>query len=151
MGWGGMGVKNVKTMTSLFWGGSKILNLLVFFIFSRKSVFGSRLHRVCVEQSGTGANAASTYFCYFCDGGVLGDFSDPMVPTLRESIGDVVTIYTSWDSKQRFLWPRALPRAGYGLFERQDLTVCTKNGLHFFILFPMLAVMGTFVTLWYPL
>ena len=90
-GWGG-GVKNVEKMTPLFFG-SQIMNLLVFSILSRKSVSGSRLHRVCMGRSGTSAYAVYALFSLFCYVGDFGDLGDPVVPTLRGASGDVVTVY----------------------------------------------------------
>ena len=90
--WGG-GVKNVEKMTPPFFG-SKIMNPFGFFsILSRKSVSGSRLHRVCMGQSGTSAHAVYALFSHFWYVGGFGDLGDPVVPTLRGASGDVVTIY----------------------------------------------------------
>ena len=105
---GGGGVSYVKKTTPPFLG-SKIMNLLGFFILSRKSVFGSQLHRVCVERSGTGANAVYAVFSRCCYVGVFGDRNDPVVPTLRCESGDVVTAYANKDAKGRFLQSLALP------------------------------------------
>ena len=79
-------------MTPPFFG-SKIMNLLVFSILSRKSVSGSRLHRVCMGRSGTSAHAVYALFRHFCDVGVFGGLGDPVVPTPRGVSGDVVTVY----------------------------------------------------------
>ena len=79
-------------MTPPFFG-SKIMNLLVFSILSRKSVPGSRLHGVCMGRSGTSAHAAHALSSHFCYVGGFGDLGDPVVPTLRGVSGDVVTIY----------------------------------------------------------
>ena len=73
---------------SLF--GSKIMNLLVFFILSQKSVSVSRLHGVCMGRSGTSAHAVYALFIHFF---FVGGFGDPVVSTLRGVSGDVVTIY----------------------------------------------------------
>ena len=73
--------------------GSKILNSLVFFILSRKSVSGSRLHGVCMGRSGTSVDAVCALFSHFCYVGGFGGFSDPVVPTLRGVSGNVVTVY----------------------------------------------------------
>ena len=89
-GWGGGGQK----MTPPFFG-SKIMNLLVFLILSRKSVSGSRLHRVCMGRSGTSAYAVYALFSHFCYVGGFGDLGDPVVPTLRGVSGDVVTVSAS--------------------------------------------------------
>ena len=67
-----------------FWG-SKIMNLLVFLILSRRSVSGSQLHRICV--------ALYALFGHFCYVGGFGDLGDPVVPTPRGVSGDVVTVY----------------------------------------------------------
>ena len=45
--------------------GSKIMNLLVFSILSRKSVSGSQLHGVCMGWSGTSACAVYALFSHF--------------------------------------------------------------------------------------
>ena len=63
--------------------GSKITNLLVFFVLSRKSVSGSRLLGVCMGRSGTSAYAGYAFFSHFCYVGGFGDLGDPMLPTLR--------------------------------------------------------------------
>ena len=55
VGFGGA-VKNVKKMSPPLFG-SKIMNLLVFSIVSRKSVFGSRMH----SQKTTTHNYNSSY------------------------------------------------------------------------------------------
>ena len=91
MGVGG-GVKNVEKMTPPFFG-SKIMNLLVFSILSRKSVSGSRLYGVCMGRSGTSANAVYALFSHFCYVGGFGDLGDPVLPTPRGASGDVVTVY----------------------------------------------------------
>ena len=72
-------------MTPSFFG-SKIMNLLVFFILSRKSVSGSRLHGVCMGRSGTSASALYALFSHFCYVGGFGDLSDPVLPTLYHRI-----------------------------------------------------------------
>ena len=79
-------------MTPPFFG-SKIMNLLVFSILSRKSVSGSRLHRVCMGRSGTSAYAVYALSSHFCYVGGFGDLGDPVVPTLRDVSGDVLTVY----------------------------------------------------------
>ena len=68
------------------------MNLLVFSILSRKSVSGSRLHGVCMGRSGTSAHAIYALFSHFCFVGGFGDLGDPVVPTLRGVIGDVVAV-----------------------------------------------------------
>ena len=77
--------------------GSNDINLLGFFILSQKSVFGSRLHRVCVEWCGTSTDAPYAFFSCFCCVGVFGNLSDPtgtpVVPTLRGASVDVMTAY----------------------------------------------------------
>ena len=83
-----------QKMTPPFFG-SKIMNLLVFLILSRKSVSGSRLHRVCMGRSGTSAGAVYALFSHFCYVGGFGDLGDPVVSTLRGVSGDVVTVYAS--------------------------------------------------------
>ena len=87
-GWGGGGQK----MTPPFFG-SKIMNLLVFFILSRKSVSGFQLYGVCMGRSGTSAYAVYALFSHFCHVGGFGDLGDPVVPTVRGVSGDVVTVY----------------------------------------------------------
>ena len=66
-----------------------------FLILSRKSVSGSRLHRVCMGRSGTSAYAVYALFSHFCYVGGFGDLGDPVVPTLRGVSGDVVTVSAS--------------------------------------------------------
>ena len=73
--------------------GLKIKNPLVFFILSRKSVSGSRLHGVCMGRSRTSAHAVYALFSRFCYVGGFGDLGDPVLPTLRGVSGDVVTVY----------------------------------------------------------
>ena len=90
MGGGGGGSKNDPPFF-----GSKIMNLLVFLILSRKSVPGSRLHRVCMGQSGTSAYAVYALFQPFCYVGGFGDLGDPVVSTPRGVSGDVVTVSAS--------------------------------------------------------
>ena len=46
----------------------------IFSILSRKSVFGSGLRRVCVERSGTSADAMYAGFSCFCYVGIFGNF-----------------------------------------------------------------------------
>ena len=89
----------------------------VFFprFFSRKSVFGCRLHGVCMRRSGTSAYAFYALFSHFCYVGGFGDLSDPVVPTLRGVSGDVVTVYAYEDTKGGFLQSLALPTGGGGL------------------------------------
>ena len=81
-----------QKMTPPFFG-SKIMNLLVFSILSRKSVSGFQLHRVCMGRSGTSAYAVYALFSHFCYVGGFGDLGDPVVSTLRGANGNVVTIY----------------------------------------------------------
>ena len=64
-----------------------------FSILSRKSVSGSRLHRVCMGRSGTSANAVYALFSHFCYVGGFGDLGDPVVPGPRGVSGDIVTVY----------------------------------------------------------
>ena len=66
-----------------------------FSILSRKSVSGSRLHRVCMGRSGTSAYAVYAFFGHFCYVGDFGNLGDPVVPTPRGASGDVVTVYAS--------------------------------------------------------
>ena len=76
--------------------GLKITNLLVFTILSRKSVFRSRLHRVCVGGMGRAQFSQFVQFSViFYYVGVFGNLSDPVIPTLRGATGDVVTVHTS--------------------------------------------------------
>ena len=64
---------------------------LGFSILSRKSVYGSGLHGVCMGRSGTSAiYALLSQFCYV---GGFGDLGDPVVPTLRGVSGDAVRVY----------------------------------------------------------
>ena len=79
-------------MTSAFFG-SKIMNLSGFFILSRKSVSGSRLHGVCIGWSGTSAHAVDLLLSHFCYVGSFCDLGEPVVPTLRGVSGDVVRVY----------------------------------------------------------
>ena len=44
-------------------------------------------------RSGTSAYAVYALFGLFCYVGGFGDLSDPVVPTLRDVSGDVVTVY----------------------------------------------------------
>ena len=44
-------------------------------------------------RSGTSANALYALSSHFCYVGVFGDLGDPVVPTLRDVSGDVVTVY----------------------------------------------------------
>ena len=81
-----------KKMTPLFFG-SKIMNLLVFSILSRKSVSGSQLHGVCTGRIGTSAYATYALFSHFCYVGGLDKPGDPVVATLRGMSRDVVTAY----------------------------------------------------------
>ena len=64
-----------------------------FSISSRKSVSGSRLHRVCMGRSGTSAHVVYPLFSHFCNVGCFGDLGDTVVPTLRGVSGDIVTVY----------------------------------------------------------
>ena len=75
--------------------GSKIMNLLVFSILSRKSVSGSRLHGVCMGLSGTSTCGVYALFSHFWYVGKVGDLGDLLLPTLRGVSGDVVTLYAS--------------------------------------------------------
>ena len=88
MGGGGWG----QNMTPTFFG-SKIMNLLVFFILTRKSVSGPGLHGVCMGRSGTSAGAIYALFSHFCYAGGFGDLGDPVLPTPRGVSADVVTVY----------------------------------------------------------
>ena len=47
--WGAGGGVKKWYKNDPFWGGLEITNLLVFLILSRKSIFGSQLHWVCVR------------------------------------------------------------------------------------------------------
>ena len=77
-------------MTPPFFG-LKIINFLVFFsILSRKSVSGSRLHGLCMGQSGTSANAVYALFSHFWYVGGFGNLGDAVVPTLRGVSGEVL-------------------------------------------------------------
>ena len=44
-------------------------------------------------RSATSAYAVYALFSHFCYVGGFGDLSDPVVPTLRDVSGDVVTVY----------------------------------------------------------
>ena len=76
------------------------------------------------------ASAVYAVLNRFCYVDVFGGFSDPVVPTLRGTIGDFVAAYAYWDTKGPFLQSLALPRAGHGPCERRQITVSTNNGLH---------------------
>ena len=88
----GGGVKNVEKMSPLFLGRKSSI-FWFFSILSRKTVFGSRLHRACMGRSGTNAYAVYAIVSHFCYVGGCGDLGDPVVPTLRDVSGDVVTVY----------------------------------------------------------
>ena len=109
--------------------GLTILYPLVFSILSQKSVSGSRLHGVCMGQSGTSAFAVYAFFSCFCYVGGFGDPGDPELPTLRGVSGDVVTINAYYDTKGHFLQSLALLRAGQNPCQRREMTVSTNNGL----------------------
>ena len=47
-----------------------------------------------MERGGTSAYAVDAVFSHFHYLSVFGNLSDPVVPTLRGAIGDVVTVYT---------------------------------------------------------
>ena len=81
-----------QKMTPLFLGRKSRI-FWFFSILSRKSVSGSRLHRVCMGPSGTSASAVYALFSHFCYVGGFGDLRNPVVPTLRGVSGDVVTVY----------------------------------------------------------
>ena len=81
-GGGGGGVKMSKKRPPFF--GSKIMNRRFFFsVLSGKTVFGSRLHGVCMGWSGTSTYAVYAVFSHFCNIGDFGNLGDPVVPTLR--------------------------------------------------------------------
>ena len=90
---GGGGVKNVQKMTPPFFWVENHESFGFFFILSRKSVSGSRLHGVCMGRSGTSAYVAYALFSHFCYVGGLGNLGGPVVSTLRDVSGDVVTVY----------------------------------------------------------
>ena len=98
--------------------GSKIMNLLVFFIFSPKSVSGSQLHGVCMGQGAKSAHVVHALFSHYCYVGGVGDVGDPVLPTLRDVSGDIVTIYAYLDTKGRFFavcsltqgWSKPVPK-----------------------------------------
>ena len=70
------------------------MNLLVFFsILSQKSVSGTRLHGVCMGQSGKSVAAVYAFSSHFCYVGGFDDLVDPVLPTLRGVSGDTVTGY----------------------------------------------------------
>ena len=48
---------------------------------------------VCMGRSGTSAAAVDALFSHFCYVGSFGDLGDPVVPTLRDVRGDVMTVY----------------------------------------------------------
>ena len=83
----------LKNDPPFFWFENHELIFWFFSILSRKSVSGSRLHRVCMGRSGTSANAVYALFGHFWYVGGFGDLGDPTVPTLRGVSGDVVTVY----------------------------------------------------------
>ena len=93
MGGVGGGVKNVEKMTPPFFWVENHESFGFFSILSRKSVSGSRLHRVCMGRSGTSAYAVYALFSHLCYVGGFGNLGDPVVPTLRGASGDVVTVY----------------------------------------------------------
>ena len=88
-------VRNVEKMTPPSFLGSKIMNLLVFFVFEPKNFSGFRLHGVCMGRSGTSAYAVYAIFRHFWCVESFGNLGDPMVPTLRGMSGYVVTVYAS--------------------------------------------------------
>ena len=79
--------------------------------------------------SGTSACAVYALFSHFCYVGCFGDLGDPGVPTLRGVSGDVVTVYTYYDTEGRFLESLAMPRAVHNPCQRAEMTVSTNNGL----------------------
>ena len=62
--------------------------------------------------SGTSAHAVHALFGHFCYVGGIGDFGDPVVPTLRGVSGDVVTVYATATS-YKFLC--SMPGSGRSL------------------------------------
>ena len=81
-------------------------------------LISTRLHRVCVEWSGTSAHAVYAVFTCFCYIGVFGNLTDPVVPTLRCASRDVMTAYAYKHTEGCFLQSLALPSAGQGPNER---------------------------------
>ena len=59
------------------------MNPLIFFYLEPKKCFRVTINEVFVERSGTSAHAVYA----------IGDFRDPVVPTLSGTNGDVVTAY----------------------------------------------------------
>ena len=93
MGWGmGESKMSKKRPPPCFWVETHE-SFFFFSILSRKSVSGSRLHGVCMGQSGTSAHAVYALFSHFCYLGGFGDLGDLVLPTLRGVSGDVVTVY----------------------------------------------------------
>ena len=98
-------------------------------IVSRKSVFATRLYVVCMEWSGTIADAVYALLSHFCYVGVFRDLGDP-VPTLRGVSGDVVTVYANYDTKRHFFAVSSLAQSRSKPGHRHEMTVSTKNRLH---------------------
>ena len=90
-GWGGGGGGS-KNDPPFFWVENHE-SFGFFSILSRKSVSGSRLHRVCMGRSGTSAYAVYALVSHLCYVGGFGDLGDPVLPTPRGVSGDVVTVY----------------------------------------------------------
>ena len=79
-------------MTPPFFG-SQIMNLLVFFDFEPKKVFPGP-NSIGFVWGGVGRALMQFMhlFSHFCYVGGFGDLGDPVVPTLRDVSGDVVTV-----------------------------------------------------------
>ena len=60
---------------------------------------------------GRALHAVYALFGRFCYVAGFGDLGDPVVPTLRDVSGDVVTVYAYYDTEGRFLQSLALPGA----------------------------------------
>ena len=76
-----------------------------------------------------GRSGTSAFFSHFCYVGGFGDLGDPVVPTLRGTSGDVVTVSASQDTEGRFLQSLALLRAVHNPCQRFEMAVSTNNGL----------------------
>ena len=101
---------------------SKIMNILVFFVLSRKSVFPSLLHRVCMEPSETSADAVHALFSHFC---YVGAFC-ALVTRGTHSKGckhGCCDYMPTRIRKDVFLDSLALPRAGQDPCQRRETTV----------------------------
>ena len=118
--------------------------LLVFFDFELKNCFRVPTLWGMYGVEWTSIYAVCALFSHFCYVGGCGHVGDPVLPTPRGVSGDVVTAYAYWDTKERFLQPVALPRAGQNPCQRRTTTVSNNNGpvngpvhnllMHFFIL-----------------